>query len=898
VSLSGEEIRRRLAEFAASWGGYAGTERSEAQTFLNGLLECYGTNRRAAGARFEERTGDGFMDLFWPGVSIIEMKRPSEAKRLPGHRDQMLGYWQSSGTPQTPAPRYVVLCAFHRFEVWEPGALYTEPRVAFDLTELPEHVDALLFLAGGQPVFVGDQTEVTREAVDLVTEVYRRLRERKAADFDVLRDFVLQSVWSMFAEDLAMLPSHLFTRVLEELLANPGRSSRDDLGQLFAYLNEPTDRPTEGLYAGTPWANGSLFARPARVHLDREELELLRQACESSWRNVEPAIFGALLQGALGRESQWALGAHYTAEADILKIVLPTIVEPWRERIAGCRTVGDVQAAQNDLMSYVVLDPACGSGNFLYVAYRELRRIEAELRRRARDMRRNEGLREQESLALYFPLSNIKGIELNHFATQLARVTMWMGHKLAVDELGLNETVLPLVDLSGIQRADALQVEWPRADAIIGNPPYHGSQRLRAELGDDYVEWLKSEFGIGVKDYAVYWFRKAHERLEPGGRAGLVATNSISQNKSRAPSLDWITSTGGVITSAVSSVPWSGEAKVHVSTVNWVREPAELPQTYSLDGQEVNGITSALRAGGKRMDPERLSMNAGICFQGPIPAGMGFIVSEAEAQELLGDKAVDYSPVVRRYLMGDDIASDPAQEPTRWIIDFGSRSLEESSQFTRAMDIVRERVRPARLMNRDQGFRERWWQFGRPRIEMRSALAGLSRFAAANRVGKRLNFVWFDARWCPGDKVVVFRFDDDASIGVLMSAAHNAWAWELSSTLKADLNYTPTTAFETFPWPSRVGAHGAAIADLARGIIMRRSQICVERQLGLTKLYNEVEDGAYIDLRKLHEQLDEAVAAAYGWPASAAHDSAESNRRLLELNRAIAAGEIEYHPFD
>ena len=457
MPLSGEEIRRRLAEFAASWGGYQGTERSEAQTFLNELLTCYGAERRAAGARFEEKTGDGFMDLFWPGVCIIEMKRPSEAKRLADHREQMLRYWQSSGTPQSPAPRYVVLCAFHRFEIWEPGAVYTEPRVAFTLTEIPEHLDALLFLSGGQPVFVGDQTEVTREAVELVTEVYRRLRERKAAELDVLRDFVLQTVWAMFAEDLAMLPSHLFTRVLDELLANPGRSSRDELGQLFAYLNEPKDRPTEGLYAGTPYANGSLFAKPARVHLDREELELLRHACESSWHKVEPAIFGALLQGALGRERQWALGAHYTAEADILKIVLPTIVEPWRERIAACRTIADVQAAQDKLMSYVVLDPACGSGNFLYVAYRELRRIEAELRRRMRDMRRNEGLREQESLALYFPLTNIRGIELDPFAVQLARVTMWMGHKLAVDELDLEERVLPLVDLSGIRRGDALQ---------------------------------------------------------------------------------------------------------------------------------------------------------------------------------------------------------------------------------------------------------------------------------------------------------------------------------------------------------------------------------------------------------------------------------------------------------
>lgn len=899
MPLSGEEIRRRLAEFAASWGGYQGTERSEAQTFLNGLLDCYGTDRRAAGARFEERTGDGFMDLFWPGVCIVEMKRPTEARRLADHREQMLRYWQSSGTPQSPAPRYVVLCAFHRFEVWEPGAVYTEPRVTFELTELPDHVDALLFLAGGQPVFVGDQTEVTRAAVDLVTEVYRRLRERKAADFDVLRDFVLQSVWAMFAEDLAMLPSHVFTRVLDELLANPGRSSRDDLGQLFAYLNEPSDRPTEGLYAGTPYANGSLFARPARVHLDREELELLRRACESSWRNVEPAIFGALLQGALGRERQWALGAHYTAEADILKIVLPTIVEPWRERIAACRTVADVQAAQDDLMRYVVLDPACGSGNFLYVAYRELRRIEAELRRRARDMRRSEGLREQQSLAVYFPLTNIKGIELDHFAVQLARVTMWMGHKLAVDELALDERVLPLVDLSGIRRGDALRLEWPRADAIIGNPPYHGSQRLRSELGDEYVEWLKSEFGIGVKDYAVYWFRKAHERLETGDRAGLVATNSISQNRNRGPGLEWILDSGGVITHAVSTQDWSGEAAVDVSIVNWVKDPAQAPARVVLDGVDVEKISPALRSPAADVGGAvRLDENAGRSFQGPQPVGAGFVVDHDEADDLLGREDANYRHVVRPYLVGDDIAVSPAQGPSRFIVDFGLMTLEAAADYPAALSIIRERVKPFRDSNRRRVRREKWWLLGELVPAMRRALSGLDRYIAAMAQGKRIFFAWQDAWTCPSNLTNVFAFDDDFSMGVLSSAIHHEWARAQSSTLEDRFRYTPTSAFETFAWPQSTPDERQAIAENARALIARRSEICLDRQIGLTKLYNEVDEGAYADLRELHRQLDEAVAAAYGWPASAAHDPQESNRRLLELNRAIAAGEVEYHPFD
>ncbi len=450
---TGEETRRRLLEFAVKWREYRGSERSEAQTFLNELLACYGTNRSDV-ARFEEPSGGGFIDMIWPSVCIIEMKRPSESARLAAHREQALEYWRNAGTPQAPAPRYVVLCAFGTFEVWEPGAVYREPRATLTLADLPERLDALLFLAGAEPVFVDDQEEVTRYAVALVTDLYARLRERRAAEPDTLRDFLLQCVWSMFAEDLQMLPAHMLTRLLDGLAEDPRRSSADDLGQLFRCVADPGGRPQHGIYANVPFANGGLFAHPAAVHLEPEEVGVLRTAARQfDWKRVEPSIFGSLLQGALGKERQWALGAHFTAEADILEIVRPTVVDPWRERIASCRTVADVEAAQNDLMHYVVLDPACGSGNFLYVAYRELRRIEAELRRRAGDMRRNAGLRDQQTLAVYFPLTNIRGIDIDPFAVQLARVTMWMGHKLAVEELQIDETVLPLADLSGIQRA-------------------------------------------------------------------------------------------------------------------------------------------------------------------------------------------------------------------------------------------------------------------------------------------------------------------------------------------------------------------------------------------------------------------------------------------------------------
>jgi hypothetical protein len=253
-----------------------------------------------------------------------------------------------------------------------------------------------------------------------------------------------------------------------------------------------------------------------------------------------------------------------------------------------------------------------------------------------------------------------------------------------------------------------------------------------------------------------------------------------------------------------------------------------------------------------------------------------------------------YLLIVRPYLVGDDIVKDPGQQPRRWIIDFGTLSLEEAMAYLLAMQIVRDRVKPVRDRNRRRARRERWWLFSEPVPAMRAALAGLGRFLASNVQGKRIHFAWFAPDVCPSNLTKVFAFEGDDVFGVLTSAIHQAWARAQSSTLEDRFRYTPTSAFETFPWP---GGLVDEVADVARHVYARRSEICVERQIGLTKLYNQIDDGAWADLRDLHRELDEAVAAAYGWPRSVAHDGTETNRRLLELNREIAAGQREYDPF-
>jgi len=897
VPLGTEETRKRLTAFVDKWISWAGSEKGAAQPFLAELLACYGTEWKSAGVKFEFRLPSGaFVDMLWPGVCLIEMKRPTEVAKLSSHYTQAFGYWSESGSGEHEPPPFIVLSAFGRFQVWKPG--YPEPHAEFGLSDLPERGEALAFLGGGKPEFEDQRAELTREAVTLVTDLFGQLEQRGAESPEVLREFILQCVWCMFAEDLGLLPPRIFARLLTGLIKSPHRSSEDDLGGLFERLATPGEpRPQHGTYAGAPYVNGQLFEKPARVYLLPEEVAGLRDATLFDWTLVEPAIFGWLLEGALGRERQWRFGAHYTSEEDIMKVVGPTVLEPWVERIASIDAIEDLRAAQDDLSTFTILDPACGSGNFLYVAYRELRDIELQLATLEGELCKRQGLEPKGRTGL-FTLDHVYGIDNEPFAIRLARVTLWMGHAQFVREHKLDERILPLPPLPGIVFADALKLEWPSANGIVGNPPYHGSQQIRSQLGDTYAEWLQQEFGIGLKDFAVYWFRKAHAALPDGGRAGFVATNSVSQGRARKASLEWILANGGVITNAVSTQDWPGAAAVDVSIVNWVKSPVSPPKQAVLDGEAVTGITAALRAyADDTSGAARLAPNRGRAFQGPQPVGSGFVLKPEEAQELLALSDADYHDVVRPYLIGEDILQTADQYPTRYIIDFGTRTLEDALKYPAALDLVRARVKPFRDQNRRATRRTKWWLLGELVPAMRAALAPLARYLATSAVAKRFQFVWCDRTWCPSNRTIVFALSEDFDIGVLTSAVHVAWASVQGGTFEDRPHYTHTTAFETFPWPQPTRERREEVAAAARALVRRRGQICLERQIGLTKLYNELHDGAYTDLRDLHRRLDESVVAAYGWPKAAAHDPADSNRRLLLLNRAIAAGEVEYDPF-
>lgn len=895
---SGAELQRALTEFVRRWSGYSGSERAEAQTFLNELFAAYGSDRQSVGARFEDfRSSAGFMDLHWPGVMIVEMKAPGIA--LEKAADQRDRYWRESSDPatDTPAARWVVLCNFQEFEIWEPGRFPNRPRSRFTLDELPEHYDALLFLQNEslEPVFSEHRRELTEDAARHVAELYRSMLDRSAAPVDEIQRFTMQLVWCLFAEDLGMLEGYPLQATVEALLKEGDPDSAKEIGYLFQLLNQKGDHNRKGRFAGTRYVNGDLFARPAAVYLDRAELLHLKQAAEFNWREVNPTIFGSLLEGVLGDDRRSEIGAHYTHEADIMKIVAPTIVRPWRERIETTGSVSEAVALLDELCAFRVLDPACGCGNFLYVAYRELRGLEFDLKQRIDRLAAETGAPRPTGTLPFYPLSNLFGIDIERVAVMIARVTLWMGHRQMIERYGEAEPVLPLVDLSRITPADALQTDWPEVDAIIGNPPFLGSQLVRQSLGDDYVDWLSRTFGVGVRDLCVYWFRIAQDRLKPGQRAGLVGTNSISQNRGRVASLDYVVANGGVITDAVSSQKWPGDAKVHVSIVNWVKDPEPVPTLFELDGASVEGISASLRATtSSEHKASTLPANSDLCFIGVSLHGGGFRLDPGERDSL----GLAASSVVRPFIDGRDIANRVDQSPSRYAIDFGLATLEVAAQHVRELELVRARVKPERDLNHRALYRQRWWQFGEPRPGLRAATSGLERFAVAARTGKRVLMVWQASEVLVSDAAVVFAFDDDYSMGILLSRAHDSWAWAQSSTLKGDLRYTPTTAFMTFPWPDPVTPEQReAIAAASRALYARRSELCIEHGMGLTKLYNLMDEGGFADLAALHRRLDEAVAAAYGWPKSVAQDPEQIVSRLTALNREIVEGGRTYDPF-
>jgi len=929
-----EDRKQRLAEFVG-WAAehIQGDEKGEAQIYLDRLFAAFERKGvKEAGATLEQRVkkadnrGTAFADLVWKPIVLIEMKRRGE--NLTRHYRQAFDYW----TRLVPGrPRYVVLCNFDEFWVYDFETQMDSPVDKLPLVELPQRWGPLAFLfpTDERPVFGNDQEAVTRQAADRLVVCFNKLIARKV-DRDLAQRFILQALVALFSEDIGLLEPYTLTRLLEDCKTPP--DSYDLLGGLFEAMNTP-GLTSGGRFKGVDYFDGGLFARPARLELYPDELAQLRQAAKSDWSQVRPEIFGVLFERSMDQEERHAFGAHYTSPVDIMKIVGPTIVEPWRERIEKARSLRQLRELLQRMHDFTVLDPACGSGNFLYLAYREMKRLEARIFERFAELSK-ENHAAQRRFG-FVTAGNFHGIDISPFAVELAKVTMMIARKLAIDELHITEPALPLDNLdANFIAGDALVDEsgaaraWPKADAIISNPPYLGAKRLKPERGADYVNAVRRLYPEipGMADYCVWWFRKAHDHLSPctakdtlTGRAGLVGTQNVRNNQSRVGGLDHVVKDGTIV-EAVDNQPWSGEANVHVSIVNWVKtqESSLLPvkrrlwytvdptqplleadaaaqghrrtvtpgkrravrkaKSFELAYRDCDNINSALS------DQKDVSMARVLkvnqeprhVFNGQFPRHQGFVLEPWEAKEFIA-KDTQNREVVHPYLIGREMLT--AGTPQRWIIDFQKMSVLDArayaQPFARVQSLVlphirayaaREKRATGKTTGQDQSWLRTWWQHFRCRKEMVDAIRTVSRYLACAEVTKRPIFCFLDPDIRPDHTLEAFIFEDDYSFGILQSNVHWVWFTTKCSKLKSDFRYTPESVFDTFPWPQFPKTKQVnAVAQAGRDVRRVREKALDKIRGGLRAVYRTLELPGKNPLKDAHVALDDAVLGAYGF---------------------------------
>jgi type II restriction/modification system DNA methylase subunit YeeA len=722
------------------------------------------------------------------------------------------------------------------------------------------------------------QGRESRELADAKTRAQMNYAQRK--NLRIAR-FLNRMVFCFFAEDTGLLPKNLFSEIAKSGLDDP-KDFALSLESLFAVMAKG------GKYGNKTIRhfNGHLFEDSTVFELTPDELRALADASDADWQFIQPSIMGTLFERALEPEQRSQLGAHYTSEEDIRTLVEPVLMAPlrseWRTlkgKLAAVYVRGKGTPAQRDqlaafqkkLAGLSVLDPACGSGNFLYVALQSLLDLEKEVITYATQI----GFK----LAPLVSVQQLRALEINPYAFELAQVSVQIGFLQWRRDNGFDNDRSPvLANLDGFQNKDALlndqfrvkpknlkeaqaeehsaivplgasQVEiggtseqgelaesveasakpdaervkvyyergWPACDIIVSNPPFLGDKFMRGELGDDYVKNLRKIYGKripGQSDLCCYWFEKAREHIFEGkcSRAGLIATQGIRGGANRKV-LERIKASGGIFF-AESDRDWIlAGANVHVSMVGFDdgTEKARL-----LDGRSVEEINANLSAVANVTDFQKLKSNEEIGFIG-VAQKAPFDISEEQAVTMLSlpnPHGRPNSDVLIPICNAEDITR---RRRGVWNVDFGlSRPLAESQLYEAPFAEVQNTVYPLRIAHREARQTKYWWLFARPCPDMRKGLHGLQRFLATPRVSKHRVFAWLSSELLCDSAVVAFARDDDYFFGVMQSRLHEVWALKLGTRLETRPRYTPTTCFETFPLPNPSAEEKAAIAEAAK----------------------------------------------------------------------------------
>ncbi len=918
---------QKLVEYTATLDG---DEKGEAQVFCDRFFQAFGHDGyKEAGATLEFRVKSkkttNFADLLWGDKVLIEMKK--KGAKLKSHRTQIFDYWWKLRPSQ---PKYSVLCNFEEFIIYD-FSLQDEPLDRIGIDELIDRYTSFNFMfpQPETPIFRNNLEEATRKTASLVAAVFNSFLER-GEDRVRAQRFILQAIFTMFAEDYNLLPKDIFTQILIDCQKNNG-NSYDLINGLFQQMDSKIPA-RGGRFKDVQYFNGGLFSSPEAIELTKDELEMLRQAASRKWNKVNPAIFGTIFQKSMGKDARHAFGAHFTSELDILKIVQPTIIQPWREKIVKAKTLKEMKSLRKALANYKVLDPACGSGNFLYVAYRELKRIEMEL---------------LDKIHIEFPKSaseigtqsivSIKqfhGMDYNQFAVELAKVTLMLAKEISIQETqewintiqtGLAfqmESTLPLDNMDdNIIYADALFIGWPKANVIIGNPPYQSKNKMVKEYGIEYMNkvWDAYPEISGNADYCVYWFYKAHQNLFNGGYAGLVGTNTVTQNYSREGSLDYIVKNDGQIFNAIASQPWSGDAVVFVSIVNWKKGNFKGKKFLYVENEKkeqveylVDNINSSLSLEIDVTSAKVLNCNKKpkMVFQGQTHGNSGFLMNKKKGLEILNNNP-NFSKVLKPFLIGRELVASVNSQPNRFVIDFTGKDVIESATYKSLFEIVKNKVQPIRekkaidQQEKNQAaleknekaktnkhhinFYNKWWLLSYGRVDMLDAISKTKRYIACSRVSARPIFEFVSSKINPNDALMVFNFQDDYTFGIIQSRIHIIWYQEKCSTMKGDPRYTPNTIWDTFPFPQKPTLNQVKkVSKAAITLRLKRNEMMKRHQFTLRDIYRILEEPGSNPLKDLHTALDNAVLEAYGF-----NRKKDVLTQLLELNLKVYSNEQE-----
>ena len=767
--------------------------------------------------------------------------------------------------------------------------------------------------------------KLTEEAAENFASLAQRLRER-GHEAQTVAHFVNRLVFCMFAEDVNLLPNKMFQRMLEHCQTTPSDFAAHGK-TLFGAMR------AGGMvgFERVDWFNGGLFDDDLALPLEKLDLTDLLEAARLDWSEIDPSILGTLFERGLDPAKRSQLGAHYTDRDKIMQIVGPAVVEPllaeWQrvktdiaaalDKAAQANNRGTRTKAENAaatlkdgflqrLAGFRVLDPACGSGNFLYLALLALKDIEHRVNLESEAM----------GLPRGFPRIGpecVLGIELIPYAAELARVSVWVGEIQWMRRNGFDAARNPILrPLDTVECRDAVlapdgsRADWPDADAVVGNPPFLGNKKMIAELGEAYAVALRKAWGTvpGGADLVCYWFAKAWDMMQARRltRAGLVATNSIRGGANRAVLKPVVE--GGRIYAAWSDEGWTVEgAAVRVSLVCFDTEKGGAARLDGAEVAEVYSDLSAARGGVDLTYAKRLSRNRSVAFQGPVKVGP-FDMEGEEARKWLSMPAnpngKGNGAVVFPLLNGTDITR---RDSGRWIVNFETMTEHEASLFEAPFEYVRRHVKPTRDQNRDRQRRENWWRLGRSGSDLKAAILPLTRAIFTPRVAKHRVFIWAASAVVPDSAVVAIARDDDTTFGILHSRFHELWSLRMGTHLGVgnDPRYTPSTTFETFPFPEGLtpdipaadyadDPRAQAIATAAARLNELRENWLnppdlVERVPEVVPGYPErilpKDDAAAAMLKKrtltnlynarptwldhAHRALDEAVAEAYGW---------------------------------